>query len=250
MFLVRLRFSRLKKKIKNNPLIGTKQEDGSYTYREEGYTISYKIEESLSGERRVEWLSLKRRLGFLEIKFLKLKKSLNNFFLYQRWLGFLRLPVLLSLLISVGIFYFGLVETRQARVERLKWLVASAAGVSPKQIQYIGDGTLEISANRKTAVDRVNEPVRYTFNPFKWFFSQTGLVTRWRGESFGYVTHPVVYNEDGEVWINKEDTWRHGRFTNDRTIEWDTPQGTGIRAGKVTGHEVSMPEGKLYIPDK
>lgn len=251
MPLTRLRFFRLKRKIKNNPLIGIKQEDGSYYHKKGGYGISYRIKESPSGAKTVEWLSLKRRLGFFEKEILKIKRGLNKFFLYQRWLVLFRPAILFLLFVSISISYFGLVETRKARVERFKWLVASAVGVSPNQIQYIGNGWLQISAQRKTAVDSVNEPVRYTFNPFRWFFSlPEAFVTRWRGKPFGYVTHPVVYNEGGEVWINKEDTWRHGRFTSDRTIEWDTPQGTGIRAGKVTGHQISTPDKKLYIPDK
>jgi hypothetical protein len=95
------------------------------------------------------------------------------------------------------------------------------------------------------------EPVRYAFNPFTWFFSsQGGFVTRWRGEPFGNVTHPIAYNDEGEVWINKEGTWRHGMFTDGKTVDWDIPQGTGIRAGKVYGHQISTLDKKLYIQDK
>ncbi|MCX5704062.1 MAG: hypothetical protein NT066_06205 [Candidatus Omnitrophica bacterium] len=249
--LVRLRVFRLKKKIKNNPLIGVKQEDNSYYYKQKGYCLSYRIKESPAGIKTVQWLSLKRRLRFFEGGILSIKRSLVKFFLYQRWLVIFRPFILFPLIISISIFYFGLVETQKARVERLKWLVASAVGASPDQIQYIGDGWLEVSTQRKTAVDGVMEPVRYAFNPFTWFFSsQAGFVSRWRGEPFGYVTHPVVYNEEGEVWINKEGTWRHGMFTGGKVIDWDIPQGTGIRAGKVHGHQISTEDKKLHIQDE
>jgi hypothetical protein len=81
----------------------------------------------------------------------------------------------------------------------------------------------------------------------RWlFFQEGGFVTRWRGKSFGYATHPVAFNDRGDVWLNKEGTWRHGRFTTDKTLEWDVPQGTR----KVSGHELSTQDKKLYIQDK
>jgi len=246
-----LRISGLKKKIEKNPLLGIKEEDNTYCYKEKGYVINYRIIETPAGIKRIESLSIKRRLNYFERKIINLKKGLDKFFLYQRWMVFFRPAIFFLLISSIIIFYFGLIETQKTKVERLKWAVATAIGVSTSQIQYIGDGLLEITTQRKTAADKINEPVRYTVNPFKWFFSSdTGFVTRWRGKPYGYVTHPVVYNENGEVWLNKEGTWRHGRFTGARTIEWDTPQGTGIRAGKVFGSEISTQNKKLYVPDK
>lgn len=246
-FFVRFKFFALKKKIKNNPLIGKNDFGNKYYYKEGGYAVGYKIGGASTGIKTVDWLFLKRRLTFLEEKILNIRRFINNFFLYQRWTVIFQPSVILLLIGSMIIFYFGFVETQNTRVERLKWVVALAAGVNPSQIQYVGNGWLEVSGQRKTRVDRISEPIRYTFNPFRWFFSrEEGFVTRWRGENFGYVTHPVAFNEKGDVWINKEGTWRHGRFTNDRTVEWDTPQGTR----KVTDQEISTPDKKLYIRDE
>jgi len=200
-----------------------------------------------SGIKTVEWVFTKRRLTYLEEKALKIKKFISKLFLYQRWTTVLRPPIIFLLISSIIIFYFGLVETQNTRINRLKWVVASASGVDVNQIQYIGNGWLQVSGKRKTAVDRINEPIRYAFNPLRWFFSsEAGFITRWRGKTFGYVTHPVAFNDKGDVWINKEGTWRHGRFSKDRAVEWDTPQGTR----KVIVQELSTQDKKLYIQDK
>lgn len=244
--LTHFRILRLKKKVMNNPLIGIKEGDNNYCYRQKGYTLNYRIHELASGAKTVEWLSLKRRLTSAGRTAINIKKGINNLFIYQKWIILFRPQIFFVLIGSVIIFYFGIIETYNKRVERLKWLVASAAGVNPSQVQYIGNGWLEISAQRNTA-DRINEPVRYTVNPFKAFFSsEAGFVTRWKGGSLGHVTHPVVYNESGDVWINKEGAWAHGKFTKDSTVEWDTPQGTR----QVSGHEISTQEKKLYTTDK
>jgi len=98
----------------------------------------------------------------------------------------------------------------------------------------------------------VYEPIKYTFNPLKWlFFSDTGFIKRWRSESRGggYVTHPVAYNERGDVWVKKKDAWEHGRITGN-VIKWDTPQVTGMSIRKTTGHEVSTQDRKFKVIDK
>ena len=136
-------------------------------------------------------------------------------------------------------------ETREAKVERFKRIVASIVGIKPKDIQYVGDGWLEISGQRKRE-DQTRELIRYTFNPLRWlFFSEGGVLTRWRGEPFGYATHPVVYNDMSDVWLKKKDTWEHGRISGE-TIKWDTPQGSG----KVTEQEISPEDKKLKVIDK
>src|SRR3989338_4281080 len=91
--LVYFRIFRLKRKIKNNPLIGIKREDNSYHYEEEGYAVSYRIRELPAGVKRIECLSLKRRLTFLEKEILNIKRNLNKFFMYQRWFALSRISV-------------------------------------------------------------------------------------------------------------------------------------------------------------
>ena len=244
---VNFKFYRLKRKITNDPLLGERGEDNNYLYKEGRYGVSYKIKEMPSGIKTVEWVFNKRRLTYLEEEALKVKKLISNLFLYERWTIIFRPPVIFLLISSIIIFYFGLVQTQKARIGGLKWVVASAAGMDPGQIQYIGNGWLQISGKRKMAADRINEPIRYAFNPLGWFFSsEPGFVTRWRGKTSGYVTHPVAFNDRGDVWLNKEGTWMHGKFNKDRAVEWDTPQG----ASKVIVQELSIQDKKLYIQDK
>lgn len=246
----RIRFVILKKKIEKNPHLGNKDIDGTYDYKQGNYRIKYRIIKQPQGQESIEWISERRRLSAYEERIKRIRQSLFNFWHYQGWLVFFRPPILFLLLTSILLFYFGLMESRKTKMERFKWIVASVAGVNSQEIQYIGDGWLEISTQRKTAVDRINEPVRYSFNPLRWLFSsEAGFVTRWRERPYYHATHPIVYNEKGEVWINKEGTWRHGRISG-KTINWDVPQGTGIRAGKVTGHEISTEEQKLHISDE
>jgi hypothetical protein len=250
-FLVYRKIWELQKKIKRNPLLGIKQNDNNYYYSENGYTLGYRIRESPAGVKKMERVFLKRRLTFFEKNILDIRRILNKFFLYRRW-GILFHPLVLFLLLSsMVIFYFGLVETEKTRAERLKLVVSSIIGASTDQIEYIGDGTLAISAQRKTAVDGISEPIKYTFNPWMWFFSaDEGVVTRWQNKTKKYISHPVVYNERGDVWINKEGAWRSGKINNDKTVAWDEPQGSGIRTNRVTGHEISTQGKELSISDQ
>ena len=246
----KIRFAILKKKIKENPRVGEEDVNGIYDYKEGGYGIRYRIIKQTQGKVSIDWVSQRRHVTAYEERVKGIKRGLFKFWYYQGWLAFFRPPIFFLLLASIVIFYFGLIETTKTKMDRFRWIVASVVGVSPQEIQYIGDGWLEISTQRRTAVDRINEPVKYTFNPFKWFFSsEAGFVTRWRGRPYQYATHPIVYNERGEVWLNKEGTWRQGKIVG-KEIKWDIPQGTGIRAGKVTGHEISTQDKKFYIPDK
>lgn len=236
-----------------NPFLGLKDSEGIYIYRKGRYIIKYKIfniANKENGKPSVKIISIKYRLSESEISRKRIKEFFRNVFRYQSWIYIFRPPILISFILGIAILYFGIIEPYQDKVNRLRWIVASVLGISPQQIQYIGDGWLEISTKRETAVDRISEPIRYRVNPLRWLFSsEAGFVTRWRGKTYNYATHPVVYNERGEVWLHKEGIWRHGGITG-KTIEWDTPQGTGIRAGKVTGHEISIQNKKLHIPDR
>lgn len=246
----KVRFAILKKKIKKNPHIGRENIDGTYDYKQGSYGIRYYITKEASGRESIQWVSRRYRLSAYEQGIKGIKGSLFKFWHYQGWLSFLRPPIIFLLFTSMVIFYFGLMEIQRTKAERFKWIVASVVGISPQQIEYIGDGWLDISGQRRTAVDRIYEPIRYRVNPFRWLFSsEAGFITRWRGEPYGYAAYPVVYNERGDIWINKQDKWRHGNISGN-TIEWDIPQGTGIRAGKVTGHEIPTEDKKLYIRDK
>ena len=138
-------------------------------------------------------------------------------------------------------------ETQETKMARLKWMIASVVGINPQDIQYIGEGWLEISGQRRRTEEKINEPIKYSFNPLRWlFFSEGGFLRRWRGEPYGYATHPLVYNERGNVWINKNGTWEHGRIVGEN-LEWDRPVGSA----KVVEQEIlSREDKKLRVIDK
>lgn len=223
----KIRFAVLKKKIKSNPYIGEADIDGTYLYRQDGYSIRYRIIKLPSGKTDIEWLSLKRRFSAYEEMTRKLRKEFFDFWHYQKWFMLFRPSFFLFLIVGVIILYSEVIETQEAKTNRFKWLIASAIGISTKDIQYIGDGRLEISGQRQRQQDGINEPIKYSFNPLRWLFSsEEGLLTRWRGEPFGYTTHSVVFNDRGDVWIRKEDTpWQHGIISGEN-IKWDKPVGS------------------------
>ncbi len=246
--LAYLRIFRLKNKIKNNPLIGIKQEDNSYYYKEKGYTISYRIKESFAGIKIVEWLTLKRRLTTFEEKVLNLKRALDKFFLYQRWITLFRPSVVIVLITSLIIFYFGIKEHSLKRIERFRWIAAQIAGVSPESIKYTGEGWFKVSGQRGSK-DREVEPVTISFNPLRWlFFSDTVRVSRWNEKSNRYIDYPISINDKGDVWLGKESSQIHGKVLGNEVI-WDAPQRAGIRE-KVSGHRITVEDGKLKISDE
>lgn len=239
-------FAILRKRIKKNPYIGQEESGGAYLYKKDGYSINYRITKLSDGRVRIKWLSHKRRLGAYEEKIRVTRKGFFDFWHYQKWLVFFRPWILLFLLVSIFLFYSEVMETQEIKMARLKGAVAFAIGINPKDVQYIGDGRLEISAQRKKTAEGTTEPISYTFNPLGWLFSsEGGFLRRGRGQPYGYVTHPIAVNDKGEVWINKEGSWRHGRFV-DRNIEWDIPQGSA----KVSGHQISTEGKELQIIDK
>jgi hypothetical protein len=247
-YLAYFNIFRLKKKIKNNPSIGIKQQDNSYDYKEEGYTISYRVKESPLGVKAVEWFFLKRRLTFIEEKILDIKRSLDKFFLYQRWVTLFRPSAIIVLMVSLIIFYLGIMEQSSKRIEHFKWIVARMTGISPKSIGYSGAGWFNISGQKRSAEGEV-EPVKISFNPLSWlFFSDTANVSFWSNKLNRYLSYPLTINDKGDVWLNKKSEQIHGRVLSDKVV-WDEPQRTGIRS-KVSGHRIAIKDGKLKIFDE
>ncbi len=244
-YLAYLRIYRLKNKIKNNPLIGIKQEDNSYYYKEKGYTISYRIRESPAGIKIVEWLSLKHRLTTFEERVRNLKRALDKFFLYQRWLTLFRPSVVIVLFASLIIFYLGIKDYSLKRMEHFRWIIAQITGISPESIRYAGEGWFKI-AGQKSSKDREVEPITISFNPLRWLFlSDAANVSLWSKKLNRYVDYPVTINDKGDVWLGKKSSQIHGRVLGNEVI-WDAPQ--GVR--EVLGHDIVIEDGKLKIIDE
>lgn len=244
-YLAYLRIFRLKNKIKNNPLIGIKQKDNSYYYKEKGYTISYRIRESPAGIKIVEWLSLKHRLTTFEERVRNLKRALDKFFLYQRWLTLFRPSVVIVLFTSLIIFYLGIKEHSLKRMERFRWIIAQITGISPESIRYAGEGWFKISG-QKSSKDREVEPITLSFNPLRWLFlSDAANVSLWSKKLNRYVDYPVTINDKGDVWLGKKSSQIHGSVVGSKVV-WDEPQ----RAGEVSGHHIVIEDGKLKIIDE
>lgn len=228
--------------------MGIIQPDGSYDYKLAGYTMNYRIKESGAGVKTVEWISLKRRLSFLERNFKKIEKTLNNFFLYHRWSVLFQPLVVVVLIASLIIFYFGIRENSLKRIERFKWVVAQIAGVSPESIEYRGEGWFKISGQRRT-LEKETKPVIISFNPLSWlFFPDTANVSNWSKKLDRYITYPIAMSDSGDVWLDKRDSQIHGKVIGNKII-WDEPQRTGI-SQEVSGHRIAIEDGQLKFIDE
>lgn len=241
---VHFKFFQLKEKIKSDPLIGKKEEDNNYCYKEGSYSAVYKIKEIPPGTKSVEWLFLRRRLTFLEEKFLNIKRFINSVFIYQRWVILFRPWVIIVLIASLSIFYLGITGYSQKKIQRFKWVAAQITGISPESIEYKGLGWFKVSGQRRP-LDKTTEPVVVSFNPFNWFFSDSAIIKRWSEKSNKYITYPVTINDQGDVWLDKRGDKVHGKALGDKVI-WDEPQGQR----KVPSHNIIIENGKLKILDE
>lgn len=246
----KLKIAQLKRKIERNPFLGERDLDGTYLYKEGAYRLQYIVIESeqLKGKRSIEWLQIKRRLSPSEERLRGKKRPFAKFWHYQGWLSLFRPTAIILLMAVVLIFYFALIEPQKAKVERYRWIIAKVLGIKPDQIEYIGGGWIEFGTKRKTVVDDQYEPTRLRLNPFRWLLrNEAAYVDRWLGDK--YSSHQVVYSDMGDLWLRYKGEWQHGTISGEE-IKWDSPLGGGIRAGKVSGHEISTEEGSLTIRDK
>lgn len=242
------RFFCLRKKIKNNPLIGVRQEDGSYYYKERGYAADYKVKNLPAGNKEVEWLFLKHRPTFLGRRIINAKRGLNKFFLYQRWAILFRPLVLFFLVASIIIFYGQIREHSFKRIGYFKWIISQMTSIGPESIEYKGKGLFTITG-QKTSAQRDVSPINISFNPLRsLFFSDTAKVSLWSQELKGYISYPVTVTDKGDVWLDKRGGLVHGRVTGDKIV-WDEPQRAGIRE-EVSGHRITIEDGKLEILDE
>ena len=246
--LAYLKIFSLKKKIKKNPLIGIKQNDGSYNYKEGGVTMNYGIGEPCAGIRTVQWFSLKRRLSFLERKIRTIKRSLRDFFIYRKWHVLFQPSIAIILVISLVIFYLGIKEYSFKQVRYFRLIAAEITGVIPESIEYEGKGWFKISG-QKRSLDKENEPVAISVNPLSWlFFSNSANIVRWSKKLNKYIDYHVSINDKGDVWLGKKDGQIHGRLLGSKVI-WDRPQKAGTPY-QISGQRIAIEDGKLKILDE
>ena len=238
----------LKNKIKNNPLIGVRQPDGSYDYIEKRYTVSYRITDAHQGSKSVEWLSLKRRLTRFEEKTLKTKKKLKAFFLYQRWLSLLRPSFIIFFTALLIILYLGIREESFRHAEHFKFLLAKITGLSPESIRYEEGGWFRFLGKKKS-VNQETEPVSISFNPIIALFSQDAAnVGFWSKKLNKYISYPVDVNERGDIWLGKGSGQFHGNIKANKVV-WDKPKNAGL-GKEVRGEHIAVKDGKLQISDE
>lgn len=241
----KIKFAVLKKRIKNNPYIGIKDNSGVYAYKQGSYEIRYRIIKNPLGKEDIEWISDRRRLSRREEKNLRIKRNIDNFFIYRRWFVLFRPSVVIILSISLTIFYFGIREYSLRRIEHFKWIIARISGITPESIGYVGGGRFRIYGQRGP-VDKKVEPVTIHINPLTWLlFGDTANVQRWNKEVNKYIDYSLTINDKGDVWLGKKGSEAHGKMLGDNVI-WDEPQGTR----KVPSQNIITEDRKLKIADE
>jgi hypothetical protein len=255
----KIKFAILRSKIQGNPYIGQVQPDGNYIYKKGNCSITYRVTKLPEGNFCIDWIDHKCHVGAYERTSRKIKNIFLSFWYYQKWTVLFKPSILFVLLITVFLFYSEIIESQEVKMARIRWMIASVMAIDPKDIQYIGSGWLEISGERRRIEEKINEPakyvyepIKYAFNPLGWMFSSdAGLVRRWRSEGGkgGYASHPVVYNDQGDVWFKKSNGWEHGKLSGE-DIKWDAAQVAGLSIRKTPGHEVTVEDRKFRIIDK
>lgn len=92
----------------------------------------------------------------------KYKEKTGQLFLYRKWIIIFQPAVIIVLIISAAIFYFGIKEHSLRRAERFRFIITKIIGVEPEEITYVGGGQFTISAQRQS-LDRQIEPLIIKF---------------------------------------------------------------------------------------
>ncbi len=245
-------FKKLKNIISRAPNIGLKDEEGNFEFKQGRFTIRYRLIDlgDTKEQKKIEFIAMKRRLWGYEEKAQNFSKVVRNFWLYHEWINFFKPKVFFALFSIILIFYLTAYEPEYYKVARFRWLISRILRVNEKSVTVKPDGWVTIQAQRQTAVDRQIEPISYNVNLFDWItFRDDGYISRYKGRDYGYSNYSVMYDDRGGIKLKKEGDWIEGELNKDR-IDWKKPQGTGIREGKVLGHDVKIPEDTILINDK
>jgi hypothetical protein len=245
-------FEKLKYIIKRSPGIGLKDEDGNLVFKQGGFVLKYRLIalSSPAGEKKIEIIAREKKLWAYERNFDRVKKAFRDFWLYSKWINLLEPRFFFPLLLTLLIFYFSVFEPQDFKIQRVRWIISRILRVDMQSVAIAPHGQVAISGKRRTAVDKQVEPISYNVNLFDWFtFKDDGYIMRNRGTDYGYANYSVIYDDNGKIDLKKEDKWIEGKF-NLGEIKWKEPQGTGIREGKVLGHELDSEDNKVLINDQ
>lgn len=241
-------FKNLRNTIKKNPHLGLVDEDGNLVFKRGDFVFKYRLI-GPAGQKEVEFISAKRRLRVYEQKVENLKRGFSNLWIYGGWIDFFRPVIFFPLVSMLLILYFVVFEPADFKLQRARWGISRLLRVPVKSVTVKPDGWVTISGQRKTAVDKQIETISYNINPFNWLtFLGDGYIFRDRSRGYGIVSYPV-YDNGGKINLKKEGQWIAGEPDLGK-IEWKKPQGTGIRAGKVAGHDELSSESGILVSDK
>ncbi|MFZ5801264.1 MAG: hypothetical protein ACOY3D_07840 [Candidatus Omnitrophota bacterium] len=243
----KLRLKKIKAALEINPYVGNADGEGNFIYKQGGLTLKYRISSGPNG--KIKPILVKQRLLPLEEAFRRIARNITDFLSYREWLCFFWSSEFLLLAMTILIYYFVFIEPGAYKDSRIRWLICRALKMDIADVEMEPEGWVRIWGERRTAVDHLHEPISYNFNPFMWLtFQDEGYIERWRGRPYGHVIHELEYNDYGDLWLWKDGHWRDGIIVKG-SATWDKPQGTGIRAGKVLGHDLCLRE-RLSTDDK
>lgn len=163
----------------------------------------------------------------------KVKKFFQDAYNYQYWSHLFRPVVFLPILGLIAMFYFGFVESQEAKIHRFEKLCSLATGF---KAEYASNGKIKLSGTRK-AIDGTSESVNLTVDPAGWlFFRGSGELTRSMPKNRTVVTESFDY-DGGDVWLHRENKkWIHGKMG--KTIRWDSTQESRTGKEKISGHTI------------
>jgi hypothetical protein len=248
---------KLKNIIKRNPNIGLKDKDGNFVFKQGRFILKYRVVDlsDNAGQKKTELIFVKIILLGYEKKLKNFKRNVRRFWIYRKWTYFFEPRAIFLLLLIFLISYFTMFEPEHAKVNRLRWIISKLLKVNKESVAIKPDGWVKISGQRLTAVDKKIEPVSYNINLLDWFsFKDAGYIYRNRGvvenTDYGYVYYTIIYEDNGKVSLKKDEKWIENNSDAD-AITWEEAQGTGIREGKVLGHDVlRSKDNNLLIKDK
>lgn len=175
--------------------------------------------------------------SYLYGKYRKARRNVKDFFWYRYWLNLFRPLVFLPMLWVVSMFYFGVIESEQAKIHRLETFCSSVTGF---RAEYVGGGWVRLNGATRDVIDRTYERFGAEVNLVGWLLGGSSEVTREVVEDGTVLREPFDYDAGDIVYRRWHEGEIHGKVgrgqagpmwwnLKTRTIRWDDPQATGPR---------------------